>query len=102
MTLRLVEGAPREAQLFLLEGIPGVRGPERPSEVLLAAEFFPVMCDEKIRIIPRESVVALTVSMEFELAAGPVREVCLGGGNQDKENCTCVAEEDDQEVITTR
>ena len=67
--LRLIEGSPRDVQIFLCEAIPGYRGPERASEVLTApGEFFPVLEGGEYRLIHRNSVVSMTIALVDELA----------------------------------
>lgn len=74
-------------QLFLGEAIVGYRGPERPSDVLAAADFFPVLhADDTVHLVNRASVVALTTAMEVELAAGELSVEDLAGENATSRN----------------
>ena len=65
----MIEGSPREVQIFLCEAIPGYRGPEKASETLTASsDFFPALDGGVFRIVYRNSVVSLTVALEDETA----------------------------------
>ena len=65
----MIEGPPRDVQIFLSEAVPGYRGPERASETLTSeGDFFPVLDGSAFRLIHKQSVVCLSVALEDEMA----------------------------------